>query len=101
MMIEFTAKRLHKHILATAALVFGAGPLEGLRLEGFTIWKSKLECGDPFITFPSAKTAKNHFYWYLRPTELKDESAVYRLRQIILTQYMEWAKSQEGAEPEY
>jgi hypothetical protein len=49
-----------ERLLANAELAFGSGLLEGLRLTGFALWKTKEEKGESFVsvTFPPGPWAR-------------------------------------------
>ena len=75
--------------LADAELHFTEGPLEGLKLIGFTVWEgrtpSKLN-----VTFPARQYSVNgerRSFALLRA--LSEPSALERLRQVILDAYAE------------
>ena len=75
--------------LADAELHFTEGPLEGLKLIGFTVWEgrtpSKLN-----VTFPARQYSVNgerRSFSLLRA--LSEPSALERLRQVILDAYAE------------
>jgi hypothetical protein len=74
--------------LADAELHFTAGPLEGLKLIGFSVWERR--DGGRNITFPARQYAVNgerRSFALLRP--LADASAQEHIRQLILTAYAE------------
>jgi len=75
--------------LADAELQFNDGPLEGLKLIGFTIWERKTG-GGRNVTFPARSYAVNgerRSYAMLRP--IVDSTAQARLRDRILEAYDE------------
>ena len=75
--------------LADAELHFNDGPLEGLKLIGFTIWERKTG-GGRNVTFPARSYAVNgerRSYAMLRP--IVDSTSQARLRDRILEAYAE------------
>ena len=82
--------------LADAELHFSSGPLEGLKLIGFSVWERKTG-GGRNVTFPARQFSVNgerRSFSLLRP--LVDSTAQNRLRDVILEAYAE----QERAEIE-
>ncbi len=78
--------------LADAELHFSDGPLDGLKLIGFSIWESRRTSGGGRnVTFPARQYSVNgerrHFA-LLRP--VVDTTAQNRLRELILDAYAEW-----------
>jgi hypothetical protein len=74
-------------LLADAELQFTAGPLEGLKLIGFSIWERR-GGGGRNVTFPSRQYTVNgerRSFALLRP--LVDASAQNRVRELILEAY--------------
>ena len=77
--------------LADAELHFGDGPLEGLKLMGFSIWERKNGDGRN-VTFPARQYSINgerRSFALLRP--YTDSTAHTRLRELILEAYEEHA----------
>ena len=73
--------------LADAELHFGSGPLEGLKLIGFSIWERKTGNGRN-VTFPARQFSVNgerRSFALLRP--LSDATAQDRVRDLILQAY--------------
>jgi hypothetical protein len=73
--------------LAEAELVFTDGPLEGLKLIGFTVWEGRQK---PNITFPARQYSVNgerRTFSLLRA--VADQAGVERLKQLILDAYAE------------
>lgn len=97
MTIEFEAVSITKmpRLVATARLVFGQGPLEGLMLTGFGIWQEKDSLS---VTFPArpprAGESKKHWYWFLRAVDQSDPDAQYKFRERILSDYRRWVSEQ-------
>jgi len=82
--------------LADAELHFSGGPLDGLKLIGFTIWERK--SGGRNVTFPARQYSVNgerRSFALLRP--LVDSSSQDRLRDVILGAYKEHEAALAGA----
>ena len=78
--------------LADAELHFAGGPLDGLKLIGFSIWERKQ--GGRNVTFPARQYSMNgerRSYAILRP--IVDTHSQHLLRDLILEAY----KEQEAA----
>ena len=76
--------------LADAELHFGEGPLEGLKLIGFSIWERRGGNGRN-VTFPARSYAVNgerRSFALLRP--IVDGTAQNRIRELILEAYQEY-----------
>lgn len=76
--------------LADAELHFMDGPLEGLKLIGFSIWERR-GGGGRNVTFPARQYAVNgerRSYALLRP--IVDSSAQSKIRDLILEAYQEF-----------
>ena len=74
--------------LADAELHFSGGPLDGLKLIGFSLWERK--SGGRNVTFPARQYSVNgerRSFALLRPTV--DATSQDRLRDIILEAYKE------------
>jgi len=74
--------------LADAELHFSGGPLDGLKLVGFSVWERKQ--GGRNVTVPARQYSVNgerRSYALLRP--IADMVAQDRLRDIILEAYRE------------
>lgn len=77
-------------LIANAAIVFDEdGPLGGLILKGFTVWKSKKNPDELTVTFPS-RPHKNKQYWLLRAADEEDKTPVWRLRTMIIKEFELW-----------
>lgn len=75
--------------LADAELHFTEGPLEGLKLMGFTIWERRTG-GGRNVTFPARSYSVNgerRSFALLRPAA--DSMAQNRIRDLILEAYQE------------
>jgi hypothetical protein len=76
--------------LAEAELHFGDGPLEGLKLIGFSIWERRGGHGRN-VTFPARSYVVNgdrRSYALLRP--VVDTTAQGKLRDLILEAFQEF-----------
>jgi hypothetical protein len=77
--------------LADAELHFTEGPLEGLKLIGFSVWERKTGTGRN-VTFPARQYSVNgerRSFALLRPAI--DSTAQTKLRDLILEAYEEHA----------
>jgi hypothetical protein len=77
--------------LADAEVHFTDGPLDGLKLMGFTVWERKSGSGRN-VTFPARQYTMNgerRSFSLLRPTS--DSTASNRLRDVILAAYDDYA----------
>src|SRR5262245_60516064 len=75
--------------IAEAALHFTEGPLEGLKLIGFTIWERRTGAGRN-VTFPARSYSVNgerRSFALLRPAA--DSMAQNRIRDLILEAYQQ------------
>jgi hypothetical protein len=75
--------------LAEAEVHFTEGPLEGLKLIGFSIWERKTGTGRN-VTFPARSYSVNgerRSFSLLRP--IVDSTSQTRLRDLILEAYAE------------
>jgi hypothetical protein len=82
--------------LADAELHFSDGPLEGLKLIGFSIWERKTG-GGRNVTFPARSYAVNgerRSYAMLRP--IVDSTGQTRIRDRILEAYAEYTGAVEA-----
>jgi hypothetical protein len=76
--------------LADAELHFTQGPLEGLKLIGFSVWERKTGNGRN-VTFPARQYSVNgerRSFALLRP--LADATSQDRIRDLILQAYSEF-----------
>jgi hypothetical protein len=76
--------------LADAELHFSDGPLEGLKLIGFTIWERRTG-GGRNVTFPARQYSVNgerRTFALLRP--IADATAQAKIRDLILEAYQEY-----------
>jgi hypothetical protein len=74
--------------LADAELHFAGGPLDGLKLIGFSVWERKT--GGRNVTFPARQYSMNgerRSYAILRP--ILDAQSQQALRDLILEAYKE------------
>jgi hypothetical protein len=77
-------------LLADAELHFTEGPLEGLKLIGFSVWERKTGTGRN-VTFPARQYTVNgerRSFALLRP--LLDSTAQERVRDLVLQAYAEY-----------
>ena len=77
--------------LADAELHFSDGPLEGLKLIGFSVWERRGGGGGRNVTFPARSYAVNgerRSFALLRP--IVDATAQDKLRQLILGAFQEY-----------
>jgi len=77
--------------LADAELYFTQGPLEGLKLIGFSVWERKTG-GGRNVTFPARSFSvggERRSFSLLRP--IVDSTGQNRLRDLILEAYAEHA----------
>ena len=75
--------------LAEAELHFSEGPLEGLKLIGFSIWERKTGTGRN-VTFPARQYSVNgerRSFSLLRP--VSDATSQDRIRDLVLQAYAE------------
>jgi hypothetical protein len=75
--------------LADAELHFGDGPLQGLKLIGFSIWERRVGSGRN-VTFPARQYSVNgerRSFALLRP--IVDTTAQDRIRELILEAFQE------------
>jgi len=80
--------------LADAELHFTDGPLEGLKLIGFSVWERKTGTGRN-VTFPARQYSVNgerRSFALLRPTI--DNTAATRVRDLILDAYVQYEADQ-------
>jgi hypothetical protein len=76
--------------LAEAELHFSGGPLDGLKLVGFSVWERRGSGGGRSVTFPSRSYSMNgerRNFFLLRP--IAESAAQDRLRDAILDAYKE------------
>jgi hypothetical protein len=75
--------------LAEAELHFTSGPLEGMKLLGFSIWERRTG-GGRNVTFPARQYSVNgerRSFALLRP--ISDTTAQDRIREVVLQAYAE------------
>ena len=83
--------------LAEAELYFTDGPLQGLKLIGFSIWERKTGPGRN-VTLPARQYTVNgerRSFALLRPIE--DATSQERIRELILQAYLEHEGATIGA----
>jgi hypothetical protein len=77
-------------LLADAEIHFGDGPLDGLKLIGFSIWERR-GGGGRNVTFPSRQYTVNgerRSFALLRP--IVDATAQTKVRELILEAYAQF-----------
>jgi len=77
--------------LAEAELHFSEGPLEGLKLIGFSIWERRGGGSGRNVTFPARSYAVNgerRSFALLRP--ILDSTAQSKLRELILEAFHDY-----------
>ena len=79
--------------LADAEIHFTDGPLEGLKLIGFSIWEMRRGAGGGSrnVTFPARQynvNGERRSFALLRP--IVDTAAQGKLRELMLDAYAEW-----------
>jgi len=90
MRVQFVQRENGPERLACEAeVVFGEGPLEGLKLVGFSIWKSPE--GEHFVTFPSRAfgvASERRFFDYVREVNPDaGRGAAKRFKEWVLAEY--------------
>jgi len=86
--------------LADAELHFTEGPLDGLKLIGFTIWERRGGANGRNVTFPARQYTVNgdrRSFALLRP--IVDAAAQNRLRELILEAYQQHEEQATIANP--
>ena len=86
-------------LLADAELHFSDGPLDGLKLIGFSIWERRGGDGGRNVTFPSRQYTVNgerRSFALLRP--IVDASTQNRVRELILEAYADFEERAAIAE---
>ena len=74
--------------VADAEVHFTDGPLEGLKLIGFSIWERRGNAGGHNVTFPARQYTTNgerRSFALLRP--IVDTTAQNKIRELILEAY--------------
>ena len=88
-----------ERLVTEAELVFDAdGPLSGLKLVGFSLWRSA--DGELYVTFPARSFGagpERKYFDYLRSVEGSAEP-VRRLKEAILTRFREASPDDSAAE---
>jgi len=77
--------------VADAELHFTEGPLDGLKLIGFSIWERRGGAGGHNVTFPARQYSVNgerRSFALLRP--IVDTTAQNKVRELILEAYREY-----------
>jgi hypothetical protein len=84
--------------LADAELHFTGGPLDGLRLVGFSVWQAR--GGARTVTLPARQYSvqgERRSYALLRPLESGDRRSQDQLTTLILDAYAEFEREQAPA----
>lgn len=89
--------------LADAELVFAAGPLAGMRLQGFAIWERRTGTGRN-VTFPARQYSVNgerRSFALLRPVPTSPhvpftDDAQVAVRDLILNAFEQWTGEQRS-----
>jgi hypothetical protein len=101
MKIQFTPKdNGPDRLVAEAELLFDDGLLEGMKLVGFSLWKSPE--GEIYVTFPSrafGAGADRRYFDFLRSTE-GTPLEPRRLKAAILEAFQAQAQATGAIEPE-
>jgi len=82
--------------LADAELHFAEGPLEGLKLIGFSVWERRTGTGRN-VTFPARQYVVNgerRSFALLRP--VVDATSQNRIRDLVLQAYAEFETQQQA-----
>ena len=82
--------------LADAELHFSEGPLEGLKLIGFSVWERRTGSGRN-VTFPARQYVVNgerRSFALLRP--VVDATSQNRIRDLVLQAYAEFETQQQA-----
>jgi len=77
--------------LAEAEVHFHDGPLEGLKLIGFSVWEQRGGGGGRYVTFPARSYSVNgerRSFALLRP--IVDSAAQSKLRELILQAFQDY-----------
>ena len=77
--------------VADAEVHFTDGPLEGLKLIGFSIWERRGNAGGRNVTFPARSYSMNgerRTFALLRP--IVDATAQTKIREMILQAYQDY-----------
>lgn len=77
--------------LADAELHFAEGPLEGLKLIGFSVWERRGSAGARNVTFPARQYTVNgerRSYALLRP--VIDTTAQNKIRDLVLEAFQDF-----------
>ncbi len=95
-----TRESAPERLVCEAEVVFegvDAGPLEGLKLVGFSLWRSPE--GEVYVTFPSrafGAGVERRFFDYLRSVDGDRESAK-RVKEWIVSAYRAREEEQKAA----
>jgi hypothetical protein len=88
MQVQFvTRENAPERMVAEAEVIFDEGPLAGLKLAGFGLWKSPE--GAVYVTFPArafGAGSERRYYDFLRPVD-GNADAARRVKQWIRDAY--------------
>lgn len=76
-----------ERLVCDAEILFGDGPLSGMKLVGFSLWRGA--DGEVYVTFPSRSfmvSGERRFYDYLRPAE-GNTGGGKRVKEWILEEF--------------
>jgi hypothetical protein len=89
MQVHFVARMNGPERLVTEAEIhFEEGPLSGIRLVGFSLWRGA--DGEVFVTFPSrafGAGSERKFFDYLRAIDGSTSEPIKQLKACILDEY--------------
>jgi len=94
--INFVKRENSPDTLLAEAEVILPAPLDGLKLVGFSVWRTAK--GDPSVTFPSrafGAGSDRKFFDFLRYVEKVDAAKSFKDR--IVQAYKEWSEKQSAA----
>jgi hypothetical protein len=80
-----------ERLVCEAEVVFGEGPLEGMKLVGFSLWKDAE--GEVYVTFPSrafGAGSERRYFDYLRAVDTENGGVAAKARGVkawILEEY--------------
>lgn len=85
-----------ERLVCDAEVLFDDGPLAGMKLTGFSLWRSAE--GEVYVTFPSRSfghSTERRYFDYLRSAEGLPADA-RRVKDWIVAEYRQWS----GSRPE-
>lgn len=101
MKVNFVPRRaeLPPNALAEAELIFEGPELEGLKLSGWTVWRTR--GGKMYITAPARAFGvgqKRQYFEYLRSAR-EHYPDTFRIKDMILAEYKKWIREVNGTHP--